>query len=157
MHDRLIKSAERELALLAEFKREDYERAANRTPIPGTSSRPKEHCDLVRDVARAIAAAAWQEQTTSISWAKRLPLTFEACNILIDHKLNELKLLGYFGRSMKWSGWDIERHPDSSSFACGVMDWILGPMDIRMDSGLRQMFPPKPLAGLATPLHWHAP
>jgi hypothetical protein len=115
------------------------------------------HHDLMRKVARALAAVERHKQTTPYSWANPLPLRMELCDTFIykDH-YNALRLLGYFGRSWRWNNWD-EQHPEFDAFCCGVLDYICSPPELRMDPELRKMFSPKALAGLTTPLQWRSP
>jgi hypothetical protein len=81
----------------------------------------------------------------------------EMCESLLYNDHNEQKLVGYYARSLRWNGWDFERHPPFDVFCRGVMEYIFSPMDLRMDQELQQMFPPRTLAGLTTPLQWRSP
>jgi|SRR6476620_2042927 hypothetical protein len=105
------------------------------------------------EVSNRVRTKIWSEDKLIGS---PLPLQMEECDCWIDNKLGALKLLGFFDRSMRWADWD-ERHPGFDPFCCGVMEDWRRPMDLRMDPELLQMFPPKKLAGFATPLHWRQP
>jgi hypothetical protein len=159
MRDRVTEICEQQVDRLAEAEREERCSRKYRPTAPhiGDTYLPEQYDDVVRKVAKAIAATAWHERTAPYSWANPLPLKMEWCETLIDNKDNALKLLGYFGRSMRWNDWDFEQHPTFPDFCSGVLDYIFCPPEIQMDLGLQRMFPPRPLDGITTPLQWRAP
>ena len=129
-----------------------------RIPVPGGGFiEPPLDAKAVRSVGRALAAVEWHEKTAPPSWACPLPLRLDQCESMICNANNALQLVGYFGRSMRWSDWDIDQHPTFDRFCCGVMDYMFAPMELRTDKELQQMFPPRALAGLKTPLCWRQP
>jgi hypothetical protein len=81
---------------------------------------------------RALAAQAWHA-TTGPSWAQPLLLREEECESAIYNECPGVKLWGYFGRSVRWNDWNIERHPPFPVFACGVMAHIFGPQEIKLE------------------------
>ena len=91
------------------------------------------------------------------SWANPLPLKMEECESWVDNDHHALRLVGYFGRSLRWNDWDYERHPPFNTFCSGVMKYILSPMELRMDPELQRMFPRRALAALTNPLQWRSP
>jgi hypothetical protein len=159
MRDRITLLCEREYDRMVEEEREERRRQKYLLTAPhiGDKYHARQHDDIMRKVAKAIAASAWHERTTSISWARPLPLEMGWCETLINNDRNELKLLGYFGRSLRWNNWDFEIHPVFDVFCSGVTEWFLSPPEITMDKELLRMFPPKALVGLSHPLQWSPP
>ena len=152
--DRVTRECERQYDLLVKEALEEERRRLSRS-VFHVQTEQEQHAELVREVARTLAAD-WHAESAP-AWAARLPVELPMCELLIYNNCNQLKLLGYFGRSLLWNDWNYEQHPDFNTFCCGVMASRIGPMDVRMDAELLQMFPPKALAGLYTPLHWRAP
>ena len=124
------------------------------SPSLADSFEPPLDAESVRSVGRALAAVAWHAETSPWSWSKPLPLEMGVCKSLMNNALGALQLLGYFGRSLRWNNWDIDQHPTFDPFCCGVMDYMFAPMELRTDKELQQMFPPRALVGLKTPLCW---
>lgn len=160
MTKRIRDGCERAFDRLIEFEREERQRQKFLLTAPhiGDKYHASERDAVMRKVARAIAASAWHEQTAPYTWANPLPLKMEMCESFInnDHH-NALRLLGYFGRSLRWNNWNYEQHPVFSDFCSGVLAWLLAPPELRMDRELRQMFPPQALSGLEHPLQWRPP
>jgi hypothetical protein len=153
--DRVVEICERQYDLLVKEAFEERCRLAKPAFHFGRRTEQELHAELVREVARTLAAQ-WHEESAP-AWACQLPVELQVCESLIYNDCNALKLLGYYGRSMLWSGWNFERHPDFNTYCRGIMASRIGPMDVRMDEELLQMFPPKALAGLTTPLQWRSP
>jgi hypothetical protein len=132
--------------------------ALNRTiPFIGGRYELRKHDEHMAKVHRALAAQAWHAMTGP-SWAQPLLLREEECESAIHNECPGVKLWGYFGRSMRWNDWNIERHPPFDTFCSGVMEHIFGPPEIKMDKALLQMYPPRKLEGLkCSPLTWRPP
>ena len=158
MRDRVTAICEREFDRLvkAEFENARSLRRSKTVPHIGGVYLEAEHAELMQQVARALAAQERHAQTTPYSWSKPLPLKMEVCESLIYNNSNAMKLLGYFGRSLRWNHWP-EQHPDFCTFCSGVLDFFLCPPEIKMDRELQQMFPPKELVGITNPLQWRPP
>jgi hypothetical protein len=159
MTKRVRDACERAFDRLIEFEREERQRQKFLPKAPHIGDRylPEQRDDMMRKVAKAIAASAWHAKNTPISWANPLPLEMEWCETLMHNDQNALKLLGYFGRSLRWNGWAFETHPVFSDFCAGVLEWFLSPPELRMDKELQKMFPPRALPGLEHPLQWRPP
>jgi hypothetical protein len=159
MTKRIRDACERAYDRLIEFERDERRRQEflPKAPHIGDHYLPEQHDDMMRKVAKAIAASAWHERTTPYTWAKPLPLELGECETFISNNCNPLRLLGYFARSLRWNGWAFETHPDFNTFSCGVTEWLLSPPELRMYKELLQMFPPKALPGLEHPLRWRPP
>ena len=158
MREWRVKVCEHEFDRMVEDAREDRRRLSlsKQVPVIGGVYDPKQHAELVRKVARALAFQERHAETVPYSWARKLPVRMEECESLIDNKDNALKLLGYFGRSLWWNGWP-EQHPTFEVFCCGVTEYVWCPPELQMDLELQKLFPPKALAGITTPLQWRSP
>jgi hypothetical protein len=131
-------------------------RLSKQVPVIGGEFRQERLGEYLGLISRAIAA---QERHALLApkWAVPLPLQLPECERLIVNEHNELKLLGYFGRSMRWREWD-PKHPLFNDFCSGVLDWLHCPVDLKLDRGLKRVFPPKELVGLISPaVAWRAP
>jgi hypothetical protein len=128
------------------------------TPFIGGSHDVKKHDEIMVTVRKALAAQAWHERNAP-SWACPLLLKENECdNYIYCSDYNSNKLLGYFSRSVRWNGWNIDRHPTFPVFCSGIMAYNFGPMEIRCDKELQQLFPPRKLEGLeCSPLRWRPP
>jgi hypothetical protein len=158
MRDRVTEICEREFDRLVQAEREAACSLRHSKTVPhiGGVYLEAEHDELMQQVARALAFKARHEETTPYSWSKPLPLKMEDCELLLNNSHNRWKLLGYFGRSLRWNHWH-EQHPDFCTFCSGVLDFFCCPPEIKMDSDVRQLFPPKELVGITNPLHWRMP
>jgi hypothetical protein len=152
--DRVTRECERKYDLLVKEALEEERRRLSRS-VFHVQTEQEQHAELVREVARTLAMQ-WHEENAP-SWACPLPTELEWCESLIYCDYNEQRLVGYFGRSVLWNSYDYERHPVFNTFCCGVLEYRCSPPELRMDQELLQMFPPKPLAGLTTPLQWRRP
>ena len=104
-------------------------------------------------VVRALSAAFrfYQE------WSAYLPLRWKDCEELTNHDNVRFNLVGLFGSSLRFSGWD-DQHPPFAPFVSGLMAYESTPDAIRNDPGLRFEFPPQPVEGLCDGrLYWRDP
>jgi hypothetical protein len=124
------------------------------TPVIGGRLDSSALPEVKAQVLRALAALEWHERGPAPRWSKPLPLREEEFGSLMRAECNALQLAGYFGRSLRWNGWDYARYPPFGVFCSGVMEWILGPAELQEDRELQKMFPPRALPGLVNPLHW---
>jgi hypothetical protein len=157
MSDRFIEACQREFDRLV--KDVCFEDEFVQDPI---NYRPEQRDDYIRRICRALAAQAWHYEHTAsynwASWANPLPLRLDTCESLLQYvPCNGMKLLGYFGRSLRWRDWNYETHPTFPVFCSGVLDWDRCPIELQTDRELARVFPPKPLAGITAPLCWRPP
>lgn len=83
---------------------------------------------------------------------------------LSDHDVEDYRnarglkgVVGFYTRSLKMRGHDMQNHPSFDDFACGLMASNSGLWGIEHDVQLRRRFPPRPLAGMTRGLYWAPP
>src|SRR5258705_11341992 len=101
--DRVTRECERQYDLLVKEALEEERRRLSRS-VFHVQTEQEQHAELVREVARTLAAD-WHAESAP-AWAARLPVELPMCESLIYNNCNQLKLLGYFGRSMLWNDWN---------------------------------------------------
>jgi hypothetical protein len=71
IRDRVVEACEREYDRLIEYERDERQRQKflPKAPHIGDRYSPEQHDDVMRKVAKAIAASAWHERTTPYTWA----------------------------------------------------------------------------------------
>ena len=90
------------------------------------------------------------------SWAPDLPLSLNAGGKLKRKHDLRMRLVGYYGISQLVAKY-VESHPAFEPFCRGLMADARTPKNLREDPGLRQLFPPKKLNGLAQGGYWFTP
>jgi hypothetical protein len=154
MRDRVTEICEREFDHMARAAAAERQLFTKTVPHIGGPYLEEQHDELMRKISRALAAREWHARTGP-SWARRLPLLEEECETLLFNEHNAIRLFGHFGRSLRWTDWDYERHPTFDTFCSGVLASPYCPIDLKLDPELRRMFPPKALAGIShPPLRW---
>ena len=87
MRDWVTEECERQVDRIAEAARK--ERCSRKylptAPHIGDSFLPEQHDDMMRKVAKAIAAQEWHARTAPYSWAQPLPLEMEWCETLMNN------------------------------------------------------------------------
>jgi hypothetical protein len=116
------------------------------------------YADLMQQACKAACAQKWFDMTGP-KWARPfgLPLRMEDFDTLERDPDNKQKLLGMYGRSLRWEGWDYLIHPSINVFGSGVTEFLWSPRELRTDPELQRLFPPRRLEGLTwtTSLCWH--
>jgi hypothetical protein len=112
------------------------------------------HADLKRQVRAALCAHALHDLSAP-HWAQHLPLREHECIELKRDADNKLKLVGYFGLSLRRCDWD-ERHPLFAEFCTSLLYSPAVPECLEHDDELQNMFPSLPLPHLDDDLCWQA-
>jgi hypothetical protein len=104
---------------------------------------------------RAIAALSAQARFhLDVPWAPPLPLSEGECAWLQQDPHLRLKLLGYYGRSLRQNLWDYDTHPTFPVYARGALDSPFFPGCPKDDPELYAEFPPECLDELDGSLVW---
>jgi hypothetical protein len=90
------------------------------------------------------------------AWAPDLPLNLDAGRELKCKRDPRVQLVGFYGISQLIAKYD-ESHPAFKPFCCGLLADERTPKNLREDSVLRRMFPPKQLNGLGQGGYWWTP
>lgn len=128
-------------------------------PIIGTLFDAVDEDDIAklkRLACAARAACIWHRKFAP-PWARDLPV--DETDPLFNQHCSELtprqQLFRFFTYSLRAFEWDYEEHPVFPTYARGVMNYDFAREEIRNDPQLKAEFPPRPLAGLDTMLHYH--
>jgi hypothetical protein len=108
-----------------------------------------------RAAVRALRARAWFAEHGPPD-APPLPLSYAARERL-KAEGGVSRIIGWYARSLRARGYDVDEHPPFDDYACGVMASERAPDCIRQDPDLCDRFPPRPLRGLGAGLYWSPP
>jgi hypothetical protein len=111
---------------------------------------------LKRLVHAAVAARKWFREHAP-PWAPTLPLSFAEIHAMERDESNRVNLVVLYASSLMMLEWDYQTHPPFTAYARGLMAYAQTPNYLRDDPGLRQEFPPKPLAGIDAGFNWQTP
>jgi hypothetical protein len=89
--------------------------------------------------------------------APPLPLSYNEREDLKCGGSGLARMVAYYARSLEGQDYNLEVHPSFHDYACGVMAADETAEFIRDDPDLIRRFPPRPLPGLVSGLHWETP
>src|SRR5262249_24113400 len=110
----------------------------------------------LKDLICKALAKQTQFHESKPAWAPGLPISLDAGKELKCKRDPRVQLVGFYGISQLIAKYD-ESHPAFKPFCCGLMADARTPKNLREDSKLRRMFPPKQLNGLAQGGYWYTP
>jgi len=83
-------------------------------------------------VINALVARAWFDLQKP-AWAPQLPLDAPACRTLVDDPDNRLKMLGWFGHSLRGVEWDYYCHPSFCDYGRTALTLPGAPEELRRE------------------------
>jgi hypothetical protein len=101
---------------------------------------------LRQRVINVLSAREWFRRTAP-SWAPPLPIRVAECEALGNGTDHRLALLGFFGISLAFEGWDYTGHPTFPCYASALLAHPHTPHRLRDDPELKRSFHPKSLRG----------